>query len=119
MRAFSVHPGEILTGIVRHLPVDQLQAAGILDSQKQAVVDHDTNKKTPQEGAATSIWCATSRQLDGMGGVYCENCDISNALPAGASEHDFLTGVWPSATDPEAAERLWWLSEKLTGTGLS
>ncbi len=35
--------------------------------------------KTVPQGAATSVWCATSGQLDGMGGVYCEDCDIARA----------------------------------------
>jgi hypothetical protein len=67
--------------------------------------------KTPEQGAATQVWAATSPQLDGMGGVYCEDCDI--AEPAG----DDLTapGVRAHATDPEQAARLWALSTELTG----
>ena len=45
--------------------------------------------KTPEQGAATATWCATSPQLDGMGGVYCEDCDI--AAPTDAE--DAVTGV--------------------------
>jgi hypothetical protein len=33
--------------------------------------------KTVAEGAATTIWCATSAAIDGLGGVYCEDCDIA------------------------------------------
>jgi hypothetical protein len=33
--------------------------------------------KTIEQGAATTVWCATSPQLAGLGGVYCENCDIA------------------------------------------
>ena len=40
--------------------------------------------KNAEQGAATSVWCATSHQLNGMGGVYCENCDIARALPSTA-----------------------------------
>jgi hypothetical protein len=68
--------------------------------------------KTPEQGAATSVWCATSRQLEGLGGVYCENCDIAIAVPADSTEQ---LGVRPWATDPELADRLWRLSERLTG----
>jgi hypothetical protein len=68
--------------------------------------------KTVEQGASTMIWCATSEQLDGMGGVYCEDVDIAEAVPSDRSRG---LGVWPWAIDPELAERLWRLSEKLTG----
>jgi hypothetical protein len=47
-----------------------------------------------------------------MGGVYCENCDIAVAVPADSKE---MLGVRPRAIDPGFAERLWSLSEGLTG----
>ena len=72
--------------------------------------------KTPQQGAATSVWCATSPQLNGMGGVYCEDCDIARALPSDDSNE--LHGVRPRATDPVAAGRLWQVSEQLTGAAI-
>lgn len=68
--------------------------------------------KTVEQGAATSVWCVTSPSLDGLGGVYCENCNIAAAVPEDSKE---LLGVRPWATNPEFAERLWQLSEKLTG----
>ena len=67
--------------------------------------------KSTEEGAATATWCATSPQLVGMGGVYCEDCDIA----APTSDADAATGVRPYATDPEAAARLWTVSAELTG----
>ena len=45
--------------------------------------------KTVEQGAATTIWCATTPQLDGMGGLYCEDCDVSPALPA-----EFQGALW-------------------------
>jgi hypothetical protein len=68
--------------------------------------------KTTEQGAATSIWCATSTQLDGMGGVYCEDADIAEAVPADFPEP---RGVRPWAMDPSLAERLWTKSEEWTG----
>ncbi|WP_233501970.1 SDR family NAD(P)-dependent oxidoreductase [Serratia marcescens] len=68
--------------------------------------------KTPQQGAATQIWAATSPQLQGLGGLYCEDGDI-----AGIAVHDSqaLVGVKEYAIDPEQAQRLWALSASLTG----
>jgi NAD(P)-dependent dehydrogenase (short-subunit alcohol dehydrogenase family) len=108
VRAFGVHPGAILTELVRSLSEEELRA----------VVDRFsaiTTMKNVEQGAATSVWCATSRQLDGMGGVYCENVDIAEAVTA---EDPGLTGVKPWARDPLLAERLWTKSEEWTGVRL-
>ena len=68
--------------------------------------------KTVEQGAATTVWCAVSRQLDALGGVYCEDCNIAAPVPA---DSPALTGVRPWAMEPALAERLWALSEKITG----
>ena len=114
VRGFSVHPGGIVTDLIRHMPQAQIDASEIIDKTGKPIIDPENNKKTPQQGAATSVWCATSPQLDGLGGVYCENCDIAPALPSDDSKE--MRGVRPRATDPVAAGRLWQLSEQLTGT---
>jgi NAD(P)-dependent dehydrogenase (short-subunit alcohol dehydrogenase family) len=114
VRAFSVHPGGIVTDLVRHMSNEQLEASHVIDKDGKPIIDPGNNKKTPQQGAATSVWCATSPRLDGMGGVYCADCDIARALPGDESTE--LHGVRPRATDPIAAGRLWQLSERLTGT---
>ncbi|MGW4515840.1 oxidoreductase [Streptomyces sp. NPDC004393] len=118
VRAFSVHPGTIIdTGLAKHLSDDALRAAGAMDDKGRPVRDPARQLKTVAQGAATSVWCATSPQLDGLGGAYCENCDIS-PLVAEADEPAWrddaqIPGVLPYAVDPEAAARLWDLSERL------
>ena len=113
VRAFSVHPGGIITDLVRYMSREQLEAGQIIDKDGTPIIDPQNNKKTVQQGAATTVWCATSPMLDGMGGVYCADCDITHALPNNDSTE--LHGVRPRATDPVAAGRLWQLSEQLTG----
>lgn len=71
--------------------------------------------KSVGEGAATSVWCATSPQLEDRGGVYCEDCDIAIAVPA---DHPEPRGARPWACDSEVAERLWRASEEWTGARL-
>ncbi|MGR9169107.1 oxidoreductase [Rhizobium sp. KDH_Rht_773_N] len=113
VRAFSLHPGGIVTtDLVRHQSREYLQSTGFVDADGNPVIDPENNKKTIAQGAATTIWCAVSEKLEGMGGVYCENCDIATAVPA---DSDAMLGVRPWATDPELAERLWQMSERLTG----
>jgi NAD(P)-dependent dehydrogenase (short-subunit alcohol dehydrogenase family) len=108
VRAFAVHPGGIMTPLQRHLSIEEMRASGWVDDDGNPVGQF----KTPEQGAATSVWCATSPQLDGMGGVYCADCDIADIVesiqPGGG-------GVMAHAVDPDAAARLWVVSAQLTG----
>ena len=65
-------------------------------------------------GAATSVWAATFPQLEGMGGVYCEDCDIAEPTAVGSLEVR-VRGVGARAIDRIAATRLWALSATLIG----
>lgn len=112
VRAFSLHPGSIPTDLSRHLSHADMAAMGFRDEQGNIPADKAWQYKNVEQGAATSVWCATSPQLGGMGGVYCEDCDISAAVAGDEAEP---AGVRPWACDPAAAERLWTLSESLTG----
>jgi NAD(P)-dependent dehydrogenase (short-subunit alcohol dehydrogenase family) len=104
VRAFAVHPGAIMTELVRSLSDEELQAI-------RAPIAASTYKNTEQ-GAATSVWCATSKQLEGMGGVYCEDVEIAQSVPADFPEP---RGVRPWAIDSKLADQLWSKSEEWTG----
>ena len=108
VRAFSVHPGGIFTPLQRHLTKEEMVAAGWIDDHGNVTF---SSFKTPEQGAATSVWAATSPQLNGMGGVYCEDCDVAEP----ATDPESRRGVRAYATDPEQAARLWALSAELTG----
>ncbi|MFF0092272.1 SDR family NAD(P)-dependent oxidoreductase [Streptomyces canus] len=109
VRAFSLHPGGILTPLQRHLPKAEMVERGWIDEQGNVL--NPSGFKSPEQGAATQVWAATSPQLTGMGGVYLEDCDIAEP----AVDGDESGGVRAWATDPEQAERLWTLSAELTG----
>ncbi|MEV7736103.1 SDR family NAD(P)-dependent oxidoreductase [Streptomyces sp. NPDC088921] len=109
VRAFALHPGGILTPLQRHLPKAEMVERGWIDEQGNAL--NPSGFKSPEQGAATQVWAATSPQLAGMGGVYLEDCDIAEP----AVDGDESGGVKAWATDPEQAERLWTLSAELTG----
>jgi NAD(P)-dependent dehydrogenase (short-subunit alcohol dehydrogenase family) len=106
VRAFALHPGGIMTQLARHLAKEEMVAAGWIDEDGTPL---NPTFKTPEQGAATQVWAATSPQLDGKGGVFCEDCDIAEISV------DDAPGVRPYATDPESAARLWTLSAGLTG----
>jgi len=108
IRAFSVHPGAVATELMRFMPEEEIRSA-------VTAAEAISPLKSTEQGAATSIWCATSPQLDGMGGVYCEDCDIAEAVPVDFPEP---RGVRPWASDPVLAERLWMKSEEWTGVTL-
>ncbi len=107
VRAFALHPGRILTDLVRHLDRQELVDAGMVDESGRVT----GGAKTPEQGAATQVWAATSPQLDGLGGVYLEDCDIAEPAPADGTR----TGVQDYAIDPVQAGRLWTVSAELTG----
>jgi NAD(P)-dependent dehydrogenase (short-subunit alcohol dehydrogenase family) len=116
IRTFSVHPGGVVSDLIRHMSAEEVAAYKIFDEAGKPIIDPERNMKTPEQGAATSVWCATSPQLEGLGGVYCADCEVARALPSDDSTE--LHGVRPRATDPALAERLWRLSECLTRTTL-
>ncbi|RYG38056.1 SDR family NAD(P)-dependent oxidoreductase [bacterium] len=118
VRAFAVHPGGIVTDLARYVPRETLLQMGAVDANGEPVIEPEKGRKNLQQGAATTVWCATSPRLEGLGGVYCEDCDIapaSDGAPRQAGEISLTPGAYPWATDPGLAERLWRLSEELTG----
>ncbi|MEU4149444.1 SDR family NAD(P)-dependent oxidoreductase [Streptomyces sp. NPDC026659] len=109
VRAFSLHPGGIMTPLQRHLAKEEMVERGWIDEQGNPL--NPSGFKTPEQGAATQVWAAVSPQLDTLGGLYLEDCDIAEPAP----EDGTWSGVKDWATDPEQAARLWELSAELTG----
>jgi NAD(P)-dependent dehydrogenase (short-subunit alcohol dehydrogenase family) len=110
IRAFAVHPGGIITDLLRYMTDEELKAYGIV-RENGVIKNLPDGFKTVEQGAATTIWCAVSPQLNNKGGVYCADCDISPMAPA---DSELNNGVRAWAVDKAAAEALWTLSEKLT-----
>jgi NAD(P)-dependent dehydrogenase (short-subunit alcohol dehydrogenase family) len=111
VRAFSLHPGQILTDLARHLSTAELAAFDALDEQGRPRLDAHNGLKTVEQGAATGLWCATSALLADLGGVYCEDCNVA---PINDPETG-RKGVAKWAADAGLAERLWAVSEQWTG----
>lgn len=118
VRAFAVHPGAIVTDLARYMSEDDLRARGAIDDQGRPVIDPARGMKDVRQGASTSVWTATNPRLDGMGGVYCEDNDVSPLLSEGDNTIGRISmdaGVRAWAIDPVAARALWELSERQTG----
>jgi len=114
--AFSVHPGGIFTPLQRHLPKEEMIAMGWLGEDGEPSELAKAGFKSPEQGASTTLWAATSAQLVGKPGVYCENADIA-AMTDPDSPMSRYMGVDAHACDAEAAERLWDLSADWLKTG--
>jgi NAD(P)-dependent dehydrogenase (short-subunit alcohol dehydrogenase family) len=112
IRAYSVHPGGIQTNLGRYLTKEDV--AIMMERAKGAEVGGAPaiTWKNTEQGAATTIWAATSPLLESKGGIYCEDCDIAKLLAPGEIA---ASGVVAHACDDVLAETLWGMSEDMTG----
>jgi NAD(P)-dependent dehydrogenase (short-subunit alcohol dehydrogenase family) len=94
--ANALMPGGIRTNLQRYVSDEELERL------RAAAGGAELRWKTPQQGAATSVFVATSPLLDGVGGRYFE--DVNEAV---VGELSARNGVAAYALDPEAAARLW------------
>ena len=110
--AFGVHPGGIMTPLQRHLETEEMVVLGWMNEDGQPSERVAKMFKSPTQGASTSLWAATSPQLDGIGGVYCENCDVAKRQDDSDKNARFI-GVADWAVDSEEASRLWDETERM------
>ena len=107
--ANAVMPGGIMTPLQRHLPREEMIAFGWIDEAGNVTQGF----KTTEQGASTSVWAAVGAELEGIGGLYLENC--AQAEPA--NPENPRGDVWPWALDPEGADRLWAITKDTIGVG--
>jgi NAD(P)-dependent dehydrogenase (short-subunit alcohol dehydrogenase family) len=120
VRSYTLHPGAIAaTDLGREISEEALAALGIYDEAGNFRHDPENGYKTLEEGASTTVWCATSPKLANIGGVYCEDTEVARLDTEwkGYRPEKFVMtkGVTPEAVDAENAQKLWALSERLTG----
>ena len=112
VRAFSLHPGAILTPLGRHLRAEDLEHVMVHDEHGELVLPAF---KSPEQGAATSVWAATAPELEQHGGRYLEDVAVAVPAPDVVVRAAETIGVKAYAQDPAAAARLWAWSAELTG----
>jgi NAD(P)-dependent dehydrogenase (short-subunit alcohol dehydrogenase family) len=103
--ANAVHPGGILTGLQKFLPIEEMRAMGWLKPDGTPLDIF----KTPAQGASTSVWAATAPELKGHGGRYLEDCQIG--IPA--VQGNRVSGYAPHIANPAMAQQLWDVSEAM------
>jgi len=112
VRSYALCPGAVgETELGREAPIDLLQKLGYVDSEGKLLPEVAASLKTIPQGAATSVWCATSSLLNNLGGVYCENADVAEL----SSDVKTIGGIKEYSLDEKNAKRLWKLSEEMTG----
>ncbi|CAH0132253.1 MULTISPECIES: SDR family NAD(P)-dependent oxidoreductase [unclassified Pedobacter] len=120
VRAYSLHPGSIAgTELARDADMELFKQMGFFDENGDMRPEILASLKTIQQGAATSIWAATSPQLNNIGGVYCEDTDIAELLSENPSIQTdaklHQSGAMDYSLDESSAKKLWDLTEEMTG----
>ena len=116
VRAAAVHPGVIKTELGRHIDPSRIQ--GIIDQMNKQLAGEGKGPfqwKTVPQGAATSVWAGFVAPAGEIGGRYCENCHLGNAVPDDVTISAISEGVRAYALDSNTAETLWKKSEELVG----
>lgn len=119
IRAYAVHPGVVVgTKLNSSAGADALRAMGLIDGDGNPIIDPEVGKKTPQQGASTIVFAATSPLLANIGGVYLKDIDISRLddEPRQLTADRIPAEVVSHSVDLESAEPLWDLSERLLET---
>ncbi|MFC6101439.1 SDR family NAD(P)-dependent oxidoreductase [Olivibacter domesticus] len=118
VRAYSLHPGEIAgTELARGADMELFKQLGFVDESGKIRPEILATLKTIAQGAATTVWCATSPLLHNIGGVYCEDVEIAELALENLEQGNGLgtRGVQLYSVDENNAKRLWDLSEEMTG----
>lgn len=103
--ANAVMPGAIVSNLQKHIPVEEQRELGWLDQNNNL----NPHFKSPEQGAATSIWAAVTPELANRGGLYLEDCSIAETWSIDSP----MKGVLLYALNPERAEILWEVSEQM------
>jgi hypothetical protein len=73
---------------------------GFVDAEGNMLPEIAASLKTIPQGAATTVWCATSPLLDHIGGIYCEDGDVAEQ----SSDIAHQKGVNPYSLDESSAK---------------
>ncbi|TFK78017.1 NAD(P)-binding protein, partial [Polyporus arcularius HHB13444] len=105
LKAFSLHPGTIMTNLGRSATNDDFEALQALDRALGNKAGFEEFKwKNLSQGTATHVVAAFDPKLDEHNGAYLQDCQA-------APDEEMK----PYAVDKNSAARLWKLSEQLVG----
>ncbi|KAL0936743.1 putative short-chain dehydrogenase [Colletotrichum truncatum] len=107
IHATSLHPGVVDTSISKNLPKAQVDAIlGMEKIQKML--------KSPEQGAATTVWAAVGKEWATRGGIYLSDCAETSPEMEGSDLNDTRYHA-RHVFNPESEGKLWKDSLKLVG----
>jgi NAD(P)-dependent dehydrogenase (short-subunit alcohol dehydrogenase family) len=110
VRSYALCPGAVGdTELAREAPLELFQKLGYVDAKGILLPEVKAALKTIPQGAATTVWCATSSLLNDLGGIYCENVEVAML----GLDDSNIGGVKPYSLNEINAKRLWKLSEEM------
>ncbi|KAF3358577.1 Oxidoreductase calI like protein [Verticillium longisporum] len=107
LHALSLHPGVIFTNLTNHMDTTEW-VASMTDEAKAEL------KSAPQ-GAATTVYAAVSKEWEGRGGKYLNNCAVDPLIPSGKTWQQGASGHAAWAYDVESAKKLWDIGNEMIG----
>lgn len=105
LHGLSVMPGGIRTGLQKHVG----------DAIKESMSKNETMRnfaKSPAQGAATTMYAALSKEWEGKGGRYLEDCAEAELVKTSGP---ISPGYAPHAYNEEGEKRLWVDSLRFVG----
>ncbi|KAJ8096472.1 hypothetical protein POJ06DRAFT_203929 [Lipomyces tetrasporus] len=97
----ALHPGSILSELIRYTDMQLLLNARSRAEKSKLPNYERTDRKSLQQGCATTLVAALDPELQDKSGTYLSDCQVN--IPAA------------HANDAEVAEKLWNLSEEIVG----
>lgn len=105
LHSWSLHPGGISTGLQVHVDFGDLMD----------VPEVRRYLKSPAQGASTTIVAALDKELEGTGGKYLDDTQVSPEMSPESQAMSIEPGHAPWAYDVDQAKRLWEVSSKIVG----
>jgi hypothetical protein len=90
------------TELGREAPLDLISKIRLCGFGRNLLPEVKASLKTIPQGAATTVWCATSPLLNDLGGIYCENVDVAELN----SDVKIIGGIKPYSLDETNAKKI-------------
>jgi len=105
----AIQPGAIMTNLQRHMSKEDLVKRGWIDENGKILWKF----RSVEAGAATTVWAASSPDIEGKGGLVLENCSVSKKENNMLNIVNNMFGYMDYAVDERNVDKLWKLSEDL------
>lgn len=105
LHAWSLHPGGISTGLQVHVDFGDLMQLPEIQNYM----------KSPAQGASTTLLAAVDKELEGKGGKYLDDTQVSPPINPEEAKSLTATGYADWVYDVDQAKKLWEVSSKLVG----